>query len=171
MTSGVLVRGFFAGEHDCVHAIRALRAARYADVRAFTPFPSGEVLDALGLRTSPVRVWVLLGGIAGATSGFALTIGLSGGWYPHVTGGMPIVSIPPFVIIAFELMILFGSLAGAVGFVVHGRFPQLEAFPGYDPRFTDDRFGVVVACPPGRDADAERLLRDAGACEVDRAVA
>jgi hypothetical protein len=128
-----------------------------------------HILEALGLRTSPVRIWMLLGGISGAVSGFALTIGLSAAWYPHRTAGMPIVSIPPFVIIAFELMILFGALAGTAGFLVHGRLPQLEAFPGYDPRFTDDCFGVVVECAPGRASEAERLLHSAGAEEVQRA--
>ena len=162
------VTGIFADETACAEAVRALRGAGFGP-RVFAPFPSEPVLEALGLGASPVRVWVLLGGIAGCASGFALTIGLSAAWYPHVTGGMPIVSLPPFVIIAFEMMILFGALAGALGYVVHAGFPQLEALPGYDPRFTDDRFGVIVDCPPARAGDAEALLRRAGAEEVERA--
>jgi molybdopterin-containing oxidoreductase family membrane subunit len=163
------VTGVFAEEEGCVHAIRAVQAAGFPAPRVFSPFPSVHMLEALGLRTSPVRLWVLIGGISGAISGFALTIGLSAAWYPHRTAGMPIVSVPPFVIIAFELMILFGALAGTVGFLVHGRFPQLEAFPGYDPRFTDDRFGVVVDCASRRASEAESILRRAGAEDVHRA--
>jgi ActD protein len=165
----VEVIGFFGDEHACVRAIESVRRAGFPSPRVFSPFPSVHVLEALGLGRSPVRLWVLLGGISGAVSGFALTIGLSAAWYPHVTGGMPIVSVPPFVIIAFEMMILFGALAGTLGFLLHGGFPQLEASSGYNPRFTDDRFGVVVSCAGGRVPEAEGLLAKAGAEEVTRA--
>jgi ActD protein len=165
----VRVTGFFAEEEACVEAIHHLRRAAVERPRVFAPFPSVHILQALGLGPSPVRLWVLVGAVTGAATGFALTIGLSAGWYPHVTAGMPVVSVPPFVIIAFELMILFGALAGTVGFILHGGFPQLDAFPGYDPRFTDDRFGVVVQCSASRASEVEGLLRKAGADEVERA--
>jgi molybdopterin-containing oxidoreductase family membrane subunit len=165
----VRVTGFFAEEEACVEAIHDLRRAAVERPRVFSPFPSVHILEALELRRSPVRLWVMVGGISGAASGFALTIGLSAAWYPHVTAGMPVVSLPPFVIIAFELMILFGALAGTAGFLLHGGFPQLEAFPGYDPRFTDDRFGVVVHCRASRASEVEGLLRKAGADQVERA--
>ncbi|PYO44519.1 MAG: hypothetical protein DMD33_02800 [Gemmatimonadetes bacterium] len=79
---------------------------------------------------------------------------------------MPIVSIPPFVIIAFELTILFGALSGLVGFFVHGGFPRLAPLPGYDPRFSGDRFGVLVDCRGADRAQIEAALRQAGATEV-----
>jgi molybdopterin-containing oxidoreductase family membrane subunit len=173
VTDGPLVdvTGFFADEESAVRAIRDVRAADFGRPRAYSPFPSPEILEAAGLHTSPVRAWVLAGGIAGAASGFALTIGLSTGWYPRVVAGMPYVSVPPFVVIAFEMMILFGALAGTAGFIFHGGFPQLEAFPGFDPRFTGDRFGVVVRSPAARAGEAEARLRAAGAEEVTRAEA
>ncbi len=163
------VSASFAEEDACVAGIRAVRGAGFERPRVFSPVPSAHILEALGLGASPVRRWVLAGAIAGAASGFALTIGLSAAWYPHRTGGMPIVSLPPFVVIGFEMMILFGALAGAVGFFLHGGFPHVEALPGYDPRFTADRFGVVVRCPASRASEAEGLLRRAGAEEVVRA--
>jgi molybdopterin-containing oxidoreductase family membrane subunit len=162
------VRGFFADEETCVAAIETVRRAGFERPRVFSPFPSAHVLEALELRPSPVRRWVMLGAVAGVLSGFALTIGLSAAWYPHRTGGMPIVSVPPFVVISFEMMILFGALAGTVGYLLHGRFPELGPLPGYDPRFTDDRFGVVVRCPGERASEVEGLLRKAGAEGVDR---
>jgi len=79
---------------------------------------------------------------------------------------MPIVSIPPFVIIAFELTILFGALSGLVGFFVHGGFPRLAPLPGYDPSFSGDRFGVLVDCRGADRAQIEAALRQAGATEV-----
>ena len=57
---------------------------------------------------SPVRVFVLVGGLLGCLSGFALPIYTVLDW-PLITGGMPLISIPPFVVIAFELTILFAG--------------------------------------------------------------
>jgi hypothetical protein len=167
VSDGVHVTGFFLDEEACLRGIAAVRQASLQRPRVFSPFPSEHLPEALGLGRSPVRVWILLGGIAGCLSGFWLTIGLSLA-YPHRTGGMPIVSIPPFVIIAFELTILFGALSGLVGFLVHTGFPRLEPLPGYDPQFSDDRFGVMVECGGADASRIETALRQAGAMEVRR---
>lgn len=163
-----VVTGSFADEESCVRGVVEVRAAGFDRPIVYSPFPSHEILHAVGRRPSPIRLWVLCGGLAGVASGFALTIGLSTAWYPRVVGGMPYASLPPFVVIAFEMMILFGALVGATGFFFHGDFPRTEAGPGFDPRFTDDRFGVVVVCPETRAAEAESRLRNAGAEEVTR---
>ncbi|HLK10945.1 MAG TPA: DUF3341 domain-containing protein [Candidatus Binatia bacterium] len=165
MTDALRVTGLFPDEAACVRGVEAVRRAGVELAQVFSPFPCEALEHALGQRRSPVRLWVLLGGLTGCACGFWLTIGLSLE-YPHVTGGMPIVSIPPFVIIAFELTILFGALAGLTGFLVHARFPRLDPEPDYHPRFSDDRFGVVVRCHPAHGAMIEAALRAAGAAEV-----
>jgi molybdopterin-containing oxidoreductase family membrane subunit len=85
-----------------------------------------------------------------------------------VTGGKAPVSIPPFVIIAFELTILLGGLASALAALVLGRLPKLTPSPTYDPRFTLDRFGIAVACPPDKVDAVQSVLSTAGAEEVRR---
>jgi len=167
MSEFVHVIGSFADEEESAHAIEELRHSRIGAVRAFAPFPSEKIQEALHLPKSPVRAWVLTGGITGALSGFALTIGLSMEW-PHYVGGKPIVSIPPFVIIAFELMILFGALSGLAGFLFHGRFPQFDPIPGYSGRFSGNRFGVVVRCAAADAGRVEAMLRQAGAEQIER---
>jgi hypothetical protein len=167
MSDPVQIIGVFSDEEECVHGIETIRRAGFGQPRVFSPIPSERILEALQAAPSPIRVCVLLGGIIGALSGFALTIGTSLTW-PHVAGGKPIISLTPYVIIAFELMILFGALSGVGAFLIFGRFPRLQSVPGYSPRFSDDRFGVVVNCAPGESARVERLLKDAGAEEVER---
>lgn len=161
------VIGVFADEEECVHAIETLRHAGYPKPRVFAPIPSEKILEALELPKSPIRVLVLTGGIIGVISGFAITIGTSLTW-PHVAGGKPIISLTPYIIIAFELMILFGALSGVAGFLFFGRFPRLESQRGYSLRFSDDRFGVVVDCAVDQRARVEKLLKDAGAEEIER---
>ncbi len=159
--------GSFAQEDGCVRAIEALKRAGIGNdrFRVFAPIPSEHVRHALGRALSPVRVMVLLGGIAGVLTGFAITAGTSLEW-SLVVGGKPIISMPPFIIIMFELMILFGGLSGALSFFFFARLPQVEPIAGFSERFSADRFGIAVAC---RDEDrprVESLLREAGAEDV-----
>jgi len=170
MSESVQVTGVFASEEECIHAIQALRRGGFHRPRVFAPIPSEKILETLELPKSPIRLCVLLGGITGVISGFALTIGTAWTW-PHVAGGKPMVSLPPYIIIAFELMILFGALAGVGGFLFFNRFPRLESLRGYSPRFSDDRFGVLVTCASEQSTRAELLLKDAGAEEVERETA
>jgi len=165
MNDAVRVTAMFAEAEACAGAITALRAAGLPAARVFTPFASEAVAHALGARRSPVRLWVLLGGLTGCIGGFVLTIGLST-LYPHRTAGMPIVSIPPFVIIAFELTILCGALSGVVGFLAHGGFGREAPAPGYRVEFSDDRFGVVVECAAAEVTRVVEVVRAAGATEV-----
>jgi len=165
MDGDLRITGFFADEESCVQGVAAARRAHLQPEQVFLPFPSERLVEMLDHRPSPVRLWVLLGGIAGCLGGFWLTIGLSME-YPHRTAGMPIISIPPFVIIAFELTILFGALLGLLGFLVHGRLPLFDPVPGYYRRFSADRFGVVFQCRPADRTQVEHVLYEAGASEV-----
>jgi hypothetical protein len=167
MSDSIQIVGVFSGEEECVHGIEAVRHAGFPRPRVFAPIPSEKILEALELPKSPVRLCVLLGGITGVLTGFALTIGTSLTW-SHVAGGKPIISLPPYIIIAFELMILFGALSGVGSFFIFNRFPRLESLSGYSPRFSDDRFGVLVNCAPGEGTRVEMLLKDSGAEEVER---
>ena len=164
--AGVL--GVFEHVDTSVHAIRELRAKGFDAISTYSPVPLEEFEEALtghGLPRSPVRLFTLVGGLTGTVSGFALTIWTSLKWN-LVVGGKPIVSIPPFVVIAFELTILLGGLCTLLGLLVTSRLPRLAGPGHYDPRFTADRFGVEVACEPDLVRVAEEILRRAGAEEV-----
>ena len=133
----------------------------------YTPVPVHEIEDVVerDRPVSRVRLFTLLGALTGAFSGFMLTIWSSMQWN-LVTGGKPVASIPPFVVIAFELTILFGGVATLIGMVVLGRLPKLRPSPGFDPRFTGASFGIYVEAEPERLKEAEATLREAGAVEV-----
>ncbi len=162
------VLGVFAHVDTAVHAIRTLRAKGFRGISAYSPVPLPEFEEALtgyGLPRSPVRLFTLVGALTGTVSGFALTIWSALKW-DLITGGKPVVSIPPFVIIAFELTILLGGLCTLLGLLVTARLPRFRGSPRYDPRFTADRFGVEVACGPDQLSAVEAILRQAGAEEV-----
>jgi hypothetical protein len=144
-------------------AIRSLKELGYRDLTAYMPAPNHEIADALGHAVSPVRLWTLFGGLTGAVSGFAMTLWMSYD-YPLVVGGKPLGSIPPYVVIAFELTILLGALFTVAGLAFHSW--QSHRAAAYDPKFTDDHIGVFVPCPSERQQAVQKLLKDAGAVEV-----
>jgi Protein of unknown function (DUF3341) len=159
--------GVFAHVDTTVRALEELKAKGYHDFTVYTPVPVHEIEDVVerDRPVSRVRLFTLIGALTGTTSGFLLTIWSAMEW-GLVTGGKPVVSIPPFVVIAFELTILFGGLATVIGMVLLGRLPRFKPSPSYDPRFSNDRFGVAVHTPPERAASVRDILRAAGAEEV-----
>jgi hypothetical protein len=163
------VLGIFAHVDTTLDAIRKLRDRGFSDLTVYTPVPVEEI-EAEVERVRPlsnVRLFTLIGALSGTSLGFFLTIWTSLRW-SLVTGGKDPVSYPPFVVIAFELTILLGGLATALAILILGRLPKLTPSPTYDPRFTVDRFGVAVACPPETVDQVRSVLTVAGAEEVRR---
>jgi hypothetical protein len=146
-------------------AIRDLRASGFDNLRVASPVPRHEIDEVLGRRESPVRVFTLVGAILGSIVGLLLTINTSIG-YPLITGGKPIVSMPAFIVIAFELTILFGAVGTLLGLLVNARFPRLRIGPAFDPRFCRDQFGLFVFCSTEEIATTSHILRQAGAVEI-----
>jgi len=158
------VLGAFVHVDAAVEAIRAVRALGIRNLTVYTAAPNHEVEEALAERVSPVRLFTLIGGLSGCAAGFAMTIWMSYDW-PVVVGGKPIASIPPYVVIAFELTILMGALTTVAAVAL---FSVLMGRPGlaYDPRFSDDQIGIFVPVTSDQAGRVEQLLRSAGAVEV-----
>jgi hypothetical protein len=164
------VVGVFAHVDTTVRALEELRAKGYHDLTVYTPIPVHEIEDVLerDRPVSRVRVFTLLGGLAGLVAAWLLTQWTSMKWGLFVGGKPPIgfpVS-PPYIVIMFEMMVLFGGVAAVIGMVVLGRLPRFRRSASYDPRFTNDRFGVAVHCAAERRASVRDILRTAGAEEV-----
>ena len=163
--SRIHMLGIYDEAPKAAAAAYAVRALRLGEVTAYAPAPDHAIEAVLGRRVSPVRAFALIGGIAGCVLGFAGPI------YtvldrPLITGGKPIVSIPPFVVIAFELAVLLASLGAVVGFLVLSGLPRLRSGPLYDPRFSEDRWGVLVTCAADQADLVRAKLNEAGAEEV-----
>ena len=140
-----------------VDAIKALKKAGFEKIKAFSPYPEHHIEDALGYGQSPVRVWTLVGGLTGTATGFALTTWTSMDW-PLVVGGKPIVSIPAYIIIAFEMTILFGALSTIIGLFILSRLPSIKPMVVYDPEFSSGRYGVYVEGDRHRLEEARQIM-------------
>jgi molybdopterin-containing oxidoreductase family membrane subunit len=159
------VVGVFGTLDGTLLALAELKTKGYADLRVYSPVPHHELEDVLQKRESPVRLFTLIGALSGTAFGFFYAIGTSLDW-ELITGGKPIVSLPAYVVIGFETTILIGALSTVAGMFLNARLPKLGRAPGYDPRFSSDRFGVVAFGGPQQLAQAEEIMRAAGAEEV-----
>ena len=165
MSAPAGVVGVFGRLDATVAAVEALKGRGYANYRVYSPVPRPELAEVLAHRVSPVRLFTLLGALFGTGFGFFYAIATSLDW-PLITGGKPIISWPPFIVIGFETTILLGSLITVGGMFLLAGLPKLGRAPGYDPRFSDDKFGVVAFGGPAQLAEAREIFAAAGAEEI-----
>lgn len=129
------------------------------------PYPDG----AFGEREPRHRLYAFP--FIGAACGLATSVLLTAGTqisYPMVTGGKPILSIPPMAIISYE-----GTMLGAILFTILGTLFEMRlprAGVGlYDVRITEGYIGISLHCPEERVSAAELAFRQSGAVDVVRA--
>jgi hypothetical protein len=103
-------------------------------IHTFTPYHVHEAEEILDESQSHVRFFAGVGAVTGLATGFAFTIFTVLAW-PMITGGKPLISIPAFLIIGYELTILFGCLLGFFGFLALARLPVLAGIPKADEEF------------------------------------
>ena len=157
--------GIYDDPHKAAQAIATVRNEGLGQVVAHSPVPNHAIQHALPAEISPVRLFTLIGGLLGCASGFALPIYASLKW-SLITGGKPIVSIPSFTVIAFELTIFLAALGGTLGFLILAGLPRIRERGPYDARFTIDRYGVLVVCTNVHCDAARAVLEHTGAEEV-----
>jgi hypothetical protein len=143
-----------------IKAARGARIAGYRMMDAYTPFAVQGLASALGLPKSPLPLIVLLAGLMGAGSGFALqTYGMVFD-YPWIVAGRPLFSWPAFIPITFELGVLVAAVTGVVSLFVLLRLPR-PYHPIFNaPRFrrasVDGFFLCIEAADPQFDAEKTR---------------
>lgn len=163
----------FATSEAMEAAVARLRDDGYRRLDSFSPYELEEVEGALGAENPAVPWWGLAAAVAGAAVGYGVQWYANAWDYPLVVGGRPLRSIPAWVPITFETMVLFAAVAVFVGLWAQARLPALwhpvfEA-EGFE-RASVDRFWVMVgADDPRYHPDATTaLLRERGAARVVR---
>jgi len=119
-------------------AARTVREQGYRRVEAYSPFPIEEVNEALGLHHNRLPMLVLMGGILGGLTGYLMQYYLAVIDFPINIGGRPLHSWPSFIIITFELTILFAALTTVLGLLGLCGLPM-----PYHPVFNVPRFALA----------------------------
>ncbi len=137
----------FPSPEIAAKAALKLREKGFTDLDAYGPFPSSELAEAIGFREKKIARCVLIGGIIGGLSGYALQYYASVIDYPHNIGGRPFHSWPSFIPITFEMTVLCASITGIVSLLILNGLPRLShpvfSAKHFD-RATTDRFFLSV---------------------------
>ena len=163
-----VIVGLFDGVEPAARAGRALQGLYLPSGSVTTisavPLPEGAVVtDPAPIRFPRI---VIAGWFVGAAAGLALTLATYM-LYPLVTGGKTIVSVPPTLIVTYEVAMLGALLATLFG---GGREMRLLRFPPkavHDPRIHDGK--IALCARVEGDEQARRVMdamRTAGGTDV-----
>ncbi|MFO0783290.1 MAG: DUF3341 domain-containing protein [Phycisphaerales bacterium] len=173
----------FDNPAQLVHAAEKVRDAGYRYWDCHTPFPVHGLDQAMGVRRTILPVLVFMAGATGTLTGLGLQCFTNGTsltlwalvWvtgYPFLISGKPLLSIPAFIPIVFELTVLF-SVLSTVGlvFLLNG-LPRLHHPLFRSDRFlraTDDKFFISIEARDPRfyRTKTEQLLKSLGAASVE----
>ena len=158
--------GLFQEPQQVADAMNELKESGFApediDIYSGSPFPEGS----FGEREPHHRLYMfpLVGALIGLSIGLLYTAGTQIS-YPLITGGKPLLSIPPMTIIMYENTMLGAIIATVLGVLFESRLPK-RSLGLYDERITEGYIGIVVDSPEEKTAEAEKLMRAAGAEDV-----
>ena len=171
----------FVREQDVLMATQAARGHGFRIADVYTPYAVHGLDRAMGLRPSRLP-WVCFAcGLLGVASALAFQFWTMAWNWPVNVGGKPWNSLPAYVPVAFELMVLFAGLGVVLAFLLRCRLlpgkraaPLYPAVPPTEGKAglgdaTDDRFVLVLEDPAVEsDANVARwLLRDCHAVGVE----
>jgi hypothetical protein len=152
-----------------LRAARGLRNAGYCQFDAHSPFPVHGMDSAMGLGRSHLG-WIVSGGaVAGAMT--ALVLQYYTNWeYPLIHQGKPYYSWQAFLVVTFELTVLFAAISAVVGmFVLNGLpcwyHPTLKS--GRFAVATDNGFFISLELKETEFDEARKVLNELGATSVE----
>lgn len=158
------VFGFLAEFEDArqlLEAVHEIKGAGYTQMEAYTPLPVEEVAHAIGHCNRLPKI-VLAGGLLGALVGFGMQYWMSVVDYPINVGGRPLNSWPSFIVITFEMTILFAALSAVFGMLALSGLPQpyhpVFNVPAFELASRNRFFLMILARDPNFDMQGTKGL-------------
>jgi hypothetical protein len=139
-----------------VQATRSAYEAGYRRMDAYAPFPVEGLPEALGFHRTKMPMLILIGGIVGALSGFALQYYCAVISYPINVAGRPLNSWPSWIPVTFELTVLIASLTAVFGLLALCGLPMPYHPLFHVPRFNRATRDAFFLCIEAADPRFER---------------
>ena len=137
----------FDSAQALVDAAKKTHEAGYNKIDAYSPFPIEGLAEEIGMHFDEIPLTVLVGGIVGGCTGYLMQYWMSAVDYPLNIGGKPPHSWPAFIVITFEMTILFAGISAVLGMLAFNGLP-MPYHPVFNvPRFafaSKDRFFLIV---------------------------
>ena len=166
MMEGTYLLGLAAEFDDPDQIVDAARAAYrqgYRKVEAYTPYPV-KALEKFIKGKHSLPLIVLIGGILGFLTAWSMEFYIAVIDYPTNIGGRPLNSWPSFIVIMFELTVLFASVFAFFGALTLCGLP-LPHHPMFNVRSfssasNDHFFLCIEALDPQFEVDGTTRLLD-----------
>ncbi len=129
----------FDHPESLMEAAEKVRDAGFEYWDSYTPFPVHGMDKAMGIKRTILPVMAFVAGITGTTIGFLMQWWMNAVDYPFLISGKPMMSLPAFIPIMFELTILLAAITTFAGMLFLNRLPEF-----YHPIFQSDRFRRVT---------------------------
>jgi hypothetical protein len=171
MADRVRLLAEFASADALLDAVARARDAGFRKLEAYTPFPIEGLAQALGFRERTIGPLTFAGGVFGALVGYFMQVYVNLD-YPLNVGGRGVIAVPAFLVVTFELTILFAVLAAILGMLGLNRLPRLN-HPLFEvPRFRLASLDRFFLCIESEDrAATERFLRALAPVEISEVTA
>jgi|1185.fasta_scaffold20956_3 hypothetical protein len=161
--------GYFDSPDRLDRASQEAARAGWLTIEVFSPACDERLLQIAGATRSPVAITAVGGGVLGLLGGIVLTVGTVRQWPGLIVGGKPLVSMPPFLIIMFELAVLMAAIGAAWSFLAASARARRRAATVPDPVTTDNQFALLIEAPHETGELAESFFERTGATGWRRA--
>ena len=162
------IQGVFDREDDLIRAAETANREGWRIVDIYTPYPMHETARLLGLSRSRLPRAAFVFGLFGVGLALWFQFWVSAFDWPLNVGGRPWNSLPAFVPVAFEMMVLFAGLGVVLTWLLVCRLYPGKKAQLASPKVTDNCF-VLEIQGPGPEADPEvirRLFRECHASDL-----
>jgi hypothetical protein len=136
--------GFFENEKDILGATRAVRQAGFSIADVYSPYAVHGMDKAMGLTPSKLPWVCFLLGLLGAGLKVWFEFWTTAQDWPINVGGKPWNSLPAFVPVTFEVMVLFAGVSTVIAFLFVSRLWPGKKPVLADPAVTDNHFVLVI---------------------------
>lgn len=167
------VLAIFPSGAELVKAVPKVKARGFHDLEAYTPYPVHGIDEAIGLKGSKLGILVFIMAVTGALSIYLFQRWTSTVSYPLHIGGKPYYSWQSWVVVIYEVTILFSTWTASLGMLF--LFNKLPFFgsPILKSKAiavtTRDKFALLIQ-PSGGVLDVEAAgaaLREAGGTDIE----
>ena len=139
-----LLLGTFSSEDDIIKVTQASREAGFTIHDVYTPYAVHGLDKAMGLKPSWLTFACFTFAFAGLLIGLVAQFWIGSIDWPVNVGGKPFNSLPAYLPVMFELMVLIGGLG-----VVFTMFVVTKLYPGkvsksIHPGVTNNRFALAI---------------------------
>ena len=141
---------------EVVMAARKAYSEGYRRMDAYSPFPVEGLSEAIGFHKDGVALVCLVGGLLGLITAYGLQSWINLVAFPLNVGGRPLHSWPSFIIVTFELTILFGGLSAGIGMLIMNGLPTPYHPVFHVPDFAHASRDRFFLCIESRDAKFDR---------------